>query len=74
MEGRQDKAYKILWHLNQTERNNLKVSSITEKEWLRYYEWLWTQEQLEETEFGDINECVDPVAMDEVSCFIMLYK
>ena len=39
-QGREGKAYKILWHLNQTKRDNLKISNNTEKEWLRYYERL----------------------------------
>ena len=47
----------------------MKIRNITEKEWFQYHKWLedpggsnimWTQEQLEETKFVDISECVDP--------------
>ena len=58
----QNKGYKILRHLKQTERDNLNISNITEKEWLRYYKRLWTHGKIN---FLDINECDDPVAMDE---------
>ena len=65
MQGRLDKGYKVLPHINQTEKCNLKISNITEKEWLTHYDRLWTEEQLEEIKFSDINERVEPTAMDE---------
>lgn len=40
--GSQDIAYKILKHLNSTEKDTVKINNITEKEWLKYYETLWT--------------------------------
>ena len=65
MQGKVDQAQKMSRNLNQTERDNLTISNITEQEWLRYYERLWTKEQLRETEFPDINKCEDPIAIVE---------
>ena len=48
------------------ERDNLKISNISEQQWLKYYEQLLTKDQPEETTFADFSDCVDLITMDEL--------
>ena len=65
--GRQEKAYKILKHLNKTEKDNLHLTTITEEKWLQYYKELWTTSDKHASDIMiDINELVDPITLDEL--------
>ena len=71
MQGRQENGYKILWRLNQVERDNL-TNQQYHREGLAPILWAAVdQEQLDKTIFADINECV---AMNEFLLFFNAIK
>lgn len=43
--GRQEFAYKMMKHLNKTEKDDAKINIINKDEWLTYYTKLWTKEE-----------------------------
>lgn len=64
--GRQDKAFKILKHLNNAEKDTIQINSIDEETWLNYYTNLWREQREQEQEINtNINEHVDLITMDE---------
>ncbi|KAJ4444214.1 hypothetical protein ANN_06005 [Periplaneta americana] len=68
--GRQDKAYKILKHLNNQTRDNLKLNLIPQEEWTSYFKGLWTEETDEEIVSTLIDENVDPISFEELETTI----
>lgn len=68
--GRQDKAYKILKHLNNQTRDNLKLNLIPQEEWTSYFKDLWTEETDEEIVSTLIDENVDPISFEELETTI----
>lgn len=64
--GRQDKAYKIMKHLNKIDKDTLKLNSITEDEWLQYYKHLWTSVEDRCIIVQETDDNVDPITLEEL--------
>jgi hypothetical protein len=66
--GRQIKAYKLLKELSKPEKDNLQPNPISEKQWLDYYQQLWTDSDNEEiTGLAMNDENVDAISIDELN-------
>jgi hypothetical protein len=39
--GEQNMTYKVLKHLNRTNKDNIEISNIEDKEWIKHYKNLW---------------------------------
>jgi hypothetical protein len=62
------KAYKILKELNKTEKDNLQLDPISEKQWLDYYQQLWTDSDNEDiTGLAMNDENVEAISIDELN-------
>lgn len=67
--GSQNKAYKIMKHLNKDARDTIQLNTIPETEWLDYFKSLWTNEDEPETNIN-VTESVDSITMEEMKTSI----
>jgi tRNA U55 pseudouridine synthase TruB len=76
--GRQIHAYKIIKHLNRTEKDNLQINPITEHTWLDYYQKLWTKQcndNTTEDKRAKLTEnCINFITMEELETTIKAVK
>ena len=72
--GTQDVAYKMMRHLNSTERDTVKINNISEENWITHYNKLWTNED------EDINPTlatmadIDSIKMEELDNALGTFK
>lgn len=64
--GRQDKAYKIMKYLNKEDKDSLEINAISEDNWLQYYKTLWTNNDDNNWILSEADVNVDPITMEEL--------
>lgn len=66
--GRQTFAYKIIKHLNKTEKDTAGINVIQENQWIEHYKNLWTNkdEIYDEEENEKEKQEVDPLTLEEL--------
>jgi hypothetical protein len=73
--GAQDTAYKVMKHLNSTERDTAFINNITEDQWFNFYKDLWTNETENEID-PELNDLltVDRIALDGLEGILKSFK
>lgn len=61
--------------MNRTEKDDIQLNPISEKQWLEYYKELWTVENEHDCKkLATNNEYVDPITMDELRIVLKTFK
>lgn len=73
--GAQTSAYKIMRHLNKSEKDTVELNNIAEDDWLKYFKELWTypidiKPQQKSNEYNE----VDNITMEELNDILNTFK
>lgn len=75
--GRQINTYKIIKHLNRTERDTAQLNIIEKEEWKKHYKQLWLNPHMQnnaEREHPEENKYIDPSTIEELNKTIKIQK
>lgn len=65
--GEQSMAYKVLKHLNWTNRDTIKINTIEDKNWIEHYKSLWCSNSLQSNNDEPGNTSIPSEEIDKIS-------